>query len=725
MADRRLSTIVGNTKNATFVSSWLSTLGPDGRWSDTEINYATGCPAQKANWPALVHWERIATFAAAWHGSLPSAEQFAGDPNLRKAISSAMNYWFSRDFTNLACLDAGGGSQCPCSTPGFWNTNWFGNVIGLPKLVGSVCLLLNNTLSPDEISHCAKITGRAYSTFNTGIPVLGPITGANALDIASIGIDKGLLTSNVSLLFDAYSRIHKELTVQTHVKADGIRSDGSFGQHAGILYNGNYGKDFLNDVLSVEVSSGGTRFQADSDSMVALETLVDGDRWMIYRNTITDVLHWDFSALGRFITFPVADDQATANIQFNVTQLGVLADEWSSETLMDAYEGLVLNTTDANAGALSGNRMFYANDYMVHRGPGYVTSVKMFSTRTQNTECLNGQNQFGFHLSDGTVYTYIRGDEYEDIAAAWDWNLIPGITVDYGGTPLDCAHAFNTGSQDFVGGVSDDRAGIAVMQYQNPATQKLSWQKSWFFLDDDVQVVMISGISSSSNAPVFSVLDQRKVNGDIYVDGVARGSGNYSKINTLWHGGVGYVLNTASQPISLSISTGTRSGQWSSIGTSHQPPISVDLFAAWLHHEDIHKAVSYQVYPATTLSSFQSKSASSSIQIVQNDKAISAILDGSTALAVFWEFNGGQFTVSSPEGASIVISSSAAAAVVVRMDAWDVTVADPTQKLPSLTLNLSVSSGPTPSGWDTSKKSVTFEMPGGGEAGSSVTRHIL
>lgn len=29
---------------------------------------------------------------------------------------------------------------------------------------------------------------------------------------------------------------------------------------------------------------------------------------------------------------------------------------------------------------------------------------------------------FGFHLSDGTLYTYLDGDEYEDIAASWDWN---------------------------------------------------------------------------------------------------------------------------------------------------------------------------------------------------------------------------------------------------------------------------------------------------------------
>jgi hypothetical protein len=50
----------------------------------------------------------------------------------------------------------------------------------------------------------------------------------------------------------------------------------------------------------------------------------------------------------------------------------------------------------------------------------------------------------GFHLSDGTLYTYLTGNEYEDIAAAWDWNLIPGTTTDYAAAPLNCN---NTGWQ--------------------------------------------------------------------------------------------------------------------------------------------------------------------------------------------------------------------------------------------------------------------------------------
>lgn len=40
-----------------------------------------------------------------------------------------------------------------------------------------------------------------------------------------------------------FLRVHGEVRFFNETKADGIRVDGSFGQHQGILYNGNYGKD--------------------------------------------------------------------------------------------------------------------------------------------------------------------------------------------------------------------------------------------------------------------------------------------------------------------------------------------------------------------------------------------------------------------------------------------------------------------------------------------------
>ena len=49
-----------------------------------------------------------------------------------------------------------------------------------------------------------------------------------------------------------------------------------------------------NDVLDLEIEAGGTIFAAGSDSQNAFATLLEGNRWMIFRNTLTGVLHWDF-----------------------------------------------------------------------------------------------------------------------------------------------------------------------------------------------------------------------------------------------------------------------------------------------------------------------------------------------------------------------------------------------------------------------------------------------
>lgn len=200
------------------------------------------------------------TMSAAWHGGVPGGEQWVNDSSLATAISSAMDYWFANDFTVAACLDQGGTDECPCGTPGLWNGNWFSNVCELsfleltyhhssslfkvilvPKLVDESCLLFNASLSPSEFSSCASISARSYDTFYNGSKTY--LSGANILDVAKIGIDVALLTTNATLITEAYGRINAEVVIEPGIKVDGIKPDGSFGQHTGLLYNGNYGKD--------------------------------------------------------------------------------------------------------------------------------------------------------------------------------------------------------------------------------------------------------------------------------------------------------------------------------------------------------------------------------------------------------------------------------------------------------------------------------------------------
>jgi hypothetical protein len=144
----------------------------------------------------------VVTLSAAWHGGLEDADNDVKNQTIFTALSRAMTFWFSQDFTNPACVDEGGTSACPCGTPGLWNTNWFSNVrfrslfqefltdhllqiILIPRLIGESCLLTNNSLTTSQLSFCNSITRRAYNRFYA-VPKPSYVSGANILDIAKV-----------------------------------------------------------------------------------------------------------------------------------------------------------------------------------------------------------------------------------------------------------------------------------------------------------------------------------------------------------------------------------------------------------------------------------------------------------------------------------------------------------------------------------------------------------
>ncbi|KIO26606.1 polysaccharide lyase family 8 protein, partial [Tulasnella calospora MUT 4182] len=526
-----------------------------------DVNYTTGCDAQRANWPAQTHWLHTLPLAAAYTDVLPHSVNltenppydFVGNETVADVLNRAMNWWYQNDFTNDDCIDLGGmpNGTCACGTPGMWNANWYVNVILIPRQAIQTSVLLNNFITPEQRAAAVHLVERGATTFGRFVYGLGYITGANTLDISSNLINAGILQAlagndtGYDLIDDAFERVHNEVQVQEADKADGIRPDGSFGQHMGILYTGNYGKDYTNLVLSLEIPAAGTQWEANDTSRDAFSKFIDGAAWSIYRNTVTNVLHWDFSVLGRFISFPVRDNQATVGLKVNYTQVLQLGQQWKDHNMTKVATSLLKNGTTVNGGKLNGNRMFYNNDYMVQRGKNYVTTVKTFSTRTGNTECVNSQNPLGFHLGQGVVFNYGSGNEYEDIAAAWDWNLIPGITTNYGETPLLCNFTQWSGNRTFVGGASDGEIGVTAMDYLNPYTGAFAYRKAWFFLPDDVQHVIVSNIEDTSgSSDIFHVLDQKKVNGAVYMDGKVVTEPK-AGARSLWHDSVGYTFDTS------------------------------------------------------------------------------------------------------------------------------------------------------------------------------------
>jgi hypothetical protein len=78
---------------------------------------------------------------------------------------------------------------------------------------------------------------RAYGAFDHGY---GFEAGANILDMAKIGLDQGLLVLNVSLVSDAYQRVHNTLVIQEDIgiKVDGVGDlslSGSVFEHLSLI----------------------------------------------------------------------------------------------------------------------------------------------------------------------------------------------------------------------------------------------------------------------------------------------------------------------------------------------------------------------------------------------------------------------------------------------------------------------------------------------------------
>ena len=234
---------------------------------------------------------------------------------------------------------------------------------------------------------------------------------------------------------------------------------------------------------------------------------------------------------------------------------------------------------------------------------------------------------------------------------------------------------------------------------------------------------MIANITSNTNAPVYSVLDQRRHSGTIHVnDDTFSAPGNQTfngTVSSLWHGRVGYKFDAETTKLSLSVGSSTTN--WSAIGISTQPPETVDLFAAWIEHQDLTHPISYTIFPSTTFDRFKRKQENCHIIPLQNDAHISAILYANhwTISAVFWDVAGGTLQCKTPYYQKIAsISTNGNVALMLDLSAGTVTVSDPSQTLACVDIVIEPTSG--------APLAITVELPAGpgGFAGSSVTKHI-
>ncbi|KAI8378966.1 galactose mutarotase-like domain-containing protein [Blakeslea trispora] len=692
------------------VDTWKNSIDSSGMWPD--IDMTSGCEARRANWPAAGHLSRARSLAVAFMKD-------SSDTAALDAAMLALDYWFDNDYETSDCTLNGGDSKgnCPCGTPGLWNKNWFPQTIGVPKTVGDICIVLRQNLTDSQRLGCDRIQRRSFDTVERW-------SGANLLDCAYVGITLGIFSQDANLTKSGLEKFYEGVVINPTVADDGIQSDGSFMQHNGLLYNGNYGKDFINNLLLVFVMTRETELTPDVDVQDAFETLISGTEWMVLSDSKRNKLLWQYSVIGRMITFKYSDQQASGGISINPKKISEGVESWENEQdIRDISDRLeTVSTDDANQGDLVGTRYFYNADYLVHRGPNFIVTLKMYSSRTVNSECVNTQNPYGFHLSDGAIYNYLSGDEYVDVFGAWDWELIPGTTVDYGGTPLTCVKSKAKGKKKFVGGATDGNTGIAVMDYQNPMNGNLQFKKTLFFSPKGYSVQLGPTSSKNQSSPLLTVLDQRHLNGDVYINGNiedTESTFDFSDVKDVWHDGIGYYFPSSEN---IHVDSRLKKSNWSDIGIAEGLE-EQQLWTSYINHDsdkdEDEPLTQYIVQLGVDAQSFTESAADNDVPIyldfsLQSQQVYSAYDKDEDVLAIaFW--TAGQYT--DPWISMTVTVDRPCVLLLRQMDTniFRLTIADPSQSLKMVKVTTEL---------EGKSQSSTFTMYTGNRAGKAKTKLV-
>ncbi len=567
----------------------------DGSWAD--IDYAD---RNQSSWRSCLHFDlHLLPMALAYAGS---ESPLLHDPALGRAIDAATRFWLG---ARLA------------------NPNWWWNQIGLPVRLGDL-LVLTGEVIPDELRRaCAPhFTPPDWDDRKAW-------TGQNTLWVCLNQVKYACTTLNSSLLQAAFARAWDEVKIAADGE-EGIQPDFSFHQHGQCLYSGGYGLQFAEDMAGLVMLADDTA-SALPKAKAALfaNLLLEGHCWMVRGMT------FDYSACGRSITRP-GHDAGALRAACRLLGNGTMARREELAACEAAWR--------SGGSAVLGNRHFWKADYMTHHRPGFFASVRMLSSRMENTDIMcydyPGEGRTSHHLADGALFIMRDGGEYRDIFAAWDWRMIPGITVEYGTETLDYRAVRRRGVRRFVGGVSDGAVGLAAMDFERDA---LSAHKAWCFLDDAI-VCLGAGIASSTEKSVRTCVNQCHLRGDVWlaqgpvVRRLDPGRHDLQGPCAVWHDGVGYYF-PESAPVCLV--NGPRSGRWSDSGVDSKEEVTLDVFTVWLEHGVGPRAESYRYWicPDVGPADFAGRLAAPPVQHLTNTLRLQAAWDPAAGLlqAAFYE----------------------------------------------------------------------------------------
>lgn len=214
------------------------------------------------------------------------------------------------------------------------------------------------------------------------------------------------------------------ITVQS--EGEGIESDWMYAQHSfnGRQLYGNYQQEYLNSILSFLDICRGTQYQVSSEALSILDSLfIEGIQWYVYKK------RQDPAQTGRRPSNRL-NPRIIPNLDLLIAQNSPAHDE------LIQIRDQITNYRNAEF-PLTGNRLFWRFDYMIHRREHFFSSSRVTSKRTMGMESGNGEGENNYYTSAGLNFLFRTGKEYDfpffNIMNPRQW---PGTTAEQGNAKL-------------------------------------------------------------------------------------------------------------------------------------------------------------------------------------------------------------------------------------------------------------------------------------------------
>jgi chondroitin AC lyase len=631
------------------VEEILTKMNGDGSFQG--INYTD--LSRTASFPHGGHTRDLAYLAKAYQSKTST---FYRSDKLKELIIKGLTFWVKNDFVG---------------------ENWHDNQITTPTNLGELMLVMGDELPKELVEKAQPMIGRANMNASGARP------SGDRIVIAGI-LAKNLLFVGDHQEFDKIIKIIEgEIKFSTGER--GIQHDFSFHHRTDRVNNTDsygYGK-YANAYGEWSYYVAGTKYAFAKEKInMLVDYYLDG----IYKQQVYGIYN-DVSVKNRSISQKSNAFQPQGTLEIERLLISTDYRKKELEEIIKLRKGEAKPTR-------SFAKFFWQTEHFVFQRPTFYTTVRMFSTRNRNMEePYNGPGKTTHHRADGTNYLMLKGDEYHNIWAVYDWQKISGTTIMQKPTLPSPENIQKEGLTDFVGAVNDDLYGAVVFDFKSPHDM-LEAKKSWFFFDEEYVCLGVN-IKSKPDLPVATTINQALMRSEVSMmqNGtkkvVPHGSQAIENVKWVYHDKIGYIFP---EPTTINLSNQAETGCWSDITDQKnisKELVSEEVFKLWFNHGNKPNGASYQYIVVPNVSEEQlTINPNRYVEILANTADLQAVKHHKLGMVQLVFYKSG--TIEMAKNTKVSMDSQGMAMLKMQGNKiTELTVSDPSRKLNRIGVTLS------------------------------------